>query len=174
MLLSYKGRLPQVAPSAFIEESARVIGDVVVGEEASIWFNAVIRGDIHAIRIGRRSNVQDGTVVHVSHAYPTVVGDGVTVGHNVTLHGCTVGDGALVGMGAVILDGAQVGEESIVGAGSVVPPGAVIPPRTLAVGSPAVPRRELTTAEVEYLRKSANNYIGYMQDYKISEVRGTR
>lgn len=166
MLLAYKGRSPCIAPSAFIEESARVIGDVAVGEESSVWFNVVLRGDVNYIRIGCRTNIQDGTVVHVSSGYPTVIGDEVTVGHNATLHGCTVDDRCLIGMGAVVLDGAVIGEESIVAAGAVVAPGTVIPPRTLALGAPAKPKRGLTPGEIERLGRSADNYIGLMTEYR--------
>lgn len=166
MLLPCRGMRPQIDPSAFVEESARVIGDVVIGADSSVWFNVVIRGDIHFIRIGSRTNIQDGTVIHVSRdTHPTIIGDEVTIGHNVTLHGCTVGDRCLVGMGSVVLDGAVLGEESIIAAGSVVAPGTVVPPRTLAVGSPARPKRELTRDELRQLPQSAANYVQYKHGY---------
>lgn len=167
MLLSHRGRLPRVAPTAFVENSAMVIGDVALGDFSSVWFNVVIRGDVNSIRIGARSNIQDGTVVHVTRqTHSTVIGNDVTIGHNVTLHGCEIGDRCLVGMGAVILDGATVGPDAMVAAGAVVTPDTVIPPRTLAMGSPARVRRELTDDEVDRLKQSAANYIEYMQDYR--------
>ncbi len=167
MLLPHRGRLPRVAPTAFVENSAMVIGDVALGDFSSVWFNVVIRGDVNSIRIGARSNIQDGTVVHVTRqTHSTVIGNDVTIGHNVTLHGCEIGDRCLVGMGAVILDGATVGPDAMVAAGAVVTPGTVIPPRTLAMGSPARVRRELTDDEVDRLKQSAANYIEYMQDYR--------
>lgn len=167
MLLSHSGRRPQVAPSAFIEETSAIVGDVVIGRESSVWFNVVIRGDVNFIRIGDRTNIQDGTVIHVSReTYPTILGDEVTVGHNVTLHGCTVGARCLVGIGAVILDGAELGEESMVAAGSVVSPGTIVPPRSLVMGAPARVKRTLTDAEVQGLKRSAENYVAYMKEYR--------
>jgi len=166
MLLPHRERLPQIADSAFVEDSARVIGDVTLGDKSSVWFNVVIRGDVNFIRIGARTNVQDGTVIHVTRdTHPTVIGDDVTIGHNVTLHGCTVKDRCLIGMGAVVLDGAIIGEDSMIAAGSVVAPGTVVPPRTLAVGAPARPKRPLSDQEVSHLAASAGNYIEYMKDY---------
>ncbi len=136
------------------------MGDVVIGRESSVWFNVVIRGDVNFIRIGDRTNIQDGTVIHVSReTHPTILGDEVTVGHNVTLHGCTVGARCLVGIGAVILDGAELGEESMVAAGSVVSPGTIVPPRSLVMGAPARVKRTLTDAEVQGLKRSAENYV---------------
>ncbi len=172
MLLSHCGILPRIAASAFVEKSAMVIGDVTIGHESSIWFNVVIRGDVHFIRIGDRTNVQDGVVIHVTRkTHPTVVGDEVTIGHNVTLHGCTIGDRCLVGIGAVILDGAVIGEDSMIAAGSVVSPGTLIPPRTLAMGTPARPKRNLSDQEIRHLKESAENYVRYMQDY-VQEAAG--
>jgi len=173
MILSHKGRLPLVDSSAFIEKSAAVIGDVTIGAESSVWFNVVIRGDVNFIRIGRRTNIQDGTVVHVTrNTHPTILGDEVTVGHNVTLHGCTIGHRCLIGIGSTVLDGADIGEESMVAAGSVVSPGTVIPPRTLAIGIPAKVKRNLTPAEIDHLRVSADNYCGYMADYLAESTDG--
>jgi gamma-carbonic anhydrase len=166
MLLPHRGRHPQISPTAFIAQSAQIIGEVSIGAESSVWFNVVIRGDVHYIRIGERTNVQDGTVIHVSrNTHPTVIGDEVTIGHNVTLHGCTIGNRCLIGMGSVILDGALIGDESLIAAGAVVAPGTEIPPRTLAIGSPARPHRLLTAEEIQHLRQSAENYIGYVKDY---------
>ncbi len=166
MLRSHKGRMPQVAPSAFVEDSAVVIGEVSIGEDSSLWFNVVVRGDVNFISIGARTNIQDGTVVHVSHqTHPTIIGNEVTIGHNVTLHGCTLKDRCLIGMGALVLDGAVIGEESMVAAGSVVAPGTRIPPRTLFIGSPARFRRLLTQSEIDHLKESADNYVRYKQVY---------
>ncbi|MEJ2699269.1 MAG: gamma carbonic anhydrase family protein [Desulfuromonadales bacterium] len=167
MLLSHNGRLPRVDPSAFIEESAAVIGDVAIGRESSAWFNVVIRGDVNFIRIGDRTNIQDGTVIHVTRGtHPTILGDEVTIGHNVTLHGCTIGARCLVGIGAIVLDGAEIGEESMVAAGSVVSPGTRVPPRSLIMGTPARVKRTLTDDEVQNLKRSADNYVGYMREYR--------
>ncbi len=166
MLLPYRGLHPRIDPTAFIEESARIIGDVTVGRESSVWFNVVIRGDVNHIRIGDQTNVQDGSVIHVTRdTHPTTLGHRVTIGHNVTLHGCVIEDLCLIGMGAVLLDGVRIGAESLVAAGSVVAPGTIIPPRTLVVGSPARPKRELSGTEIDHLARSAANYVGYMRDY---------
>jgi gamma-carbonic anhydrase len=166
MLVSYKGQMPEVAPSAFVEESARVIGNVSIGKDSSVWFNVVIRGDVNCISIGDCTNIQDGTVVHVSsQTHSTVIGNEVTIGHNATLHGCTVGDRCLIGMGSIILDGAVVGEESMVAAGSVVAPGSVVPPGSLFIGSPARFKRQLTESEINRLRCSAAHYVLHKQTY---------
>jgi carbonic anhydrase/acetyltransferase-like protein (isoleucine patch superfamily) len=157
---SYADHTPVVGEQVFIADTARIIGDVTIGAESSIWYGAVVRGDVHHIRIGRRVNVQDHTVIHVtSGLYPTVIDDDVTIGHRVVLHGCTVRRGALVGMGAIVMDEAEVGEEALVGAGSLVTPGTVIPPRTLVVGSPARVKRPLTEQELVMLRASADHYV---------------
>ena len=166
MLLSHHGRTPKIPVSCFIEESARIIGDVILGEQSSIWFNVVIRGDVNYIHVGHRTNVQDGAVIHVSQKYPAEIGDEVTIGHNATLHGCTVSDGCLIGMGAVLLDGVRIGEESMIAAGSVVVPGTEVPPRSFMVGTPARLRRLLTESEVHSLRVSAANYVEHMREYR--------
>lgn len=153
--------------SAFVEESAQVIGDVVLGEQASVWFNAVIRGDVGPIRIGARTNIQDCCVIHCTKGkFFTTVGDDVTVGHSVTLHGCTVRDRVLVGMGSTIMDGAVIAEDTIVGAGSLVTPGSTFPPGHLVIGSPARARRELTAEERALLERSAANYVEYAQEHR--------
>jgi carbonic anhydrase/acetyltransferase-like protein (isoleucine patch superfamily) len=163
----YAGAVPRLPESAFVAEGALVIGDVEVGERSSIWFGAIVRGDVNAIRIGARTNIQDLSVVHVtSHTHPTSIGDDVTVGHRVTLHGCTVKDRCLIGIGAVVMDGAVIGPDAMVGAGSLVPPGMVVPPGTLALGSPARVKRELTPEEVAFFRRSAENYAGYAERYR--------
>ncbi len=167
MIRRYKEKLPDVDDSAYIEDSAQIIGDVVIGEESSVWFNAVVRGDVNYIRIGQKTNVQDGSVLHVTkETHPLIIGDEVTVGHNVTLHGCTIRDRCLIGMGAVVLDGARVGEDAIVGAGALVTENMVVEPKTLVVGVPARPVRELTHDEVARIRKSAKNYIDYANNYR--------
>jgi carbonic anhydrase/acetyltransferase-like protein (isoleucine patch superfamily) len=166
ILRPFGGKTPIAHPSAFIAEGAVVLGDVEVGEGSSIWFGCVVRGDVNFIRIGARTNVQDLSVLHVtSKTHPTIVGDEVTVGHRVVLHGCTIKDRCLVGIGAVVMDGAVVGPEAVIGAGSLVPPGMVVPPRTLVMGSPAKVKRDLTVEEVEALRRSADNYVEYAARY---------
>ena len=170
MLRPYRGRLPVIDPTAYIDPSAQVIGDVEIGEESSVWMNVVIRGDVNHIRIGRRSNVQDGTIVHVMHdTHPTAIGDEVTIGHGAIVHGCTIEDRVLIGMGAILLNGARVGADSIVAAGSLVPEGRVIPPRSLAMGSPAKVRRTLSDADVASIREYSANYVRYRLDYMTSE-----
>ncbi len=167
MIRKFRGIAPTVPASAFVEESAQVIGDVVLGEHASVWFNAVIRGDVGPIRIGARSNVQDCCVVHCTRGkHHTTVGEDVTVGHSVTLHGCTIGDRVLVGMGSTILDGTEIASDSIVAAGSLVAPGSRFPPRSLIMGAPARVRRALTDAEVEELRRAAEHYIEYAKEHR--------
>ena len=166
MLRTYKGITPRVHPSAFIDESAQVIGDVEIGEESSVWMNAVVRGDVHWIRIGRRSNIQDGTIVHVMNAtHPTTIGNEVTVGHAAVVHGCTIGDRVLIGMSAVLLNGASVGDDSIVAAGTLLTEGTTIPPRSLVMGSPGKVRRTLSDAEIASILQYSQRYVGYRLDY---------
>ncbi len=166
MLLPYKGILPRLGESVYIEESARVIGDVEIGRDSSIWFNAVVRGDVHYIRIGERTNVQDNSTLHVTKdIYPLIIGSDVTIGHNVILHGCTVKDRCLIGMGAIILDNAEVGEDSVIGAGTLVKEGTVIPPGSLVVGVPGRIAREVRPEEKARILRSARNYIEYAKNY---------
>ena len=168
MIRTFQGISPSIHHSAFIEETAVVIGDVIVGEESSIWFNAVVRGDVNHIRIGRRTNIQDLSFIHVTHdTHPTVLGDDVTVGHHVVLHGCTIKDRVLVGMGAILMDGVVIGEDSIVGASSLVTERTVVPPRSLLVGSPARVKRPVTEAELSWIKESARNYIRYARQYLV-------
>jgi carbonic anhydrase/acetyltransferase-like protein (isoleucine patch superfamily) len=167
MLRPYRGTLPRVHHTAYIDDSAQVIGNVEIGEESSVWMAVVIRGDVHRIRIGRRTNVQDGAVVHVmKDAHPTLVGDNVTIGHGAIVHGCTVEDQCLIGMGAILLNGAHVGTQSIVAAGTLVTEGAQIPPRSLVMGSPGKVKRLLTHAEIAEIQLYADRYVQYRLDYQ--------
>jgi carbonic anhydrase/acetyltransferase-like protein (isoleucine patch superfamily) len=167
LIRAFGGKAPRLADSAWVADGAVIIGDVEIGPESSVWFGAVLRGDVNHIRVGARTNLQDYSVLHVtSGTHPTIVGDDVTLGHRATLHGCTVKDRCLVGIGATVMDGAVVGEDAMVAAGSLVPPGMVVPPGMLALGSPAKVRRQLTREEIEYLRKSAANYAGYADQYR--------
>jgi len=178
IILEYKGIKPKIAASSWIAPGASVIGDVIIGEESSIWFGVVIRGDVHKIRIGKRVSVQDLSMIHVTHykkedksdGSPTIIGDDVTIGHKVMLHGCTIEDGCLIGMSATILDDAVIGKESIVGAGALVTKGKKFPPRSLILGSPAKVVRELSDDEVAELYASAKRYVKFMQGYKNSDV----
>ena len=167
MLRPYRGILPRVHPTAYIDESAQVIGDVEIGEESSVWMSAVVRGDVHWIRIGRRSNVQDGTVIHVmNQTHPTTIGDNVTIGHAAVLHGCTIDDQCLIGMGAIVLNGVRVGAGSIVAAGSLLVENMQVPPRSLVMGSPARVRRTLGDADVAEIQMYADRYVSYRLDYQ--------
>ena len=167
MILEHKGITPQLDTSVFVAPNACVIGDVQVGENSSLWFNVIVRGDVNFIRIGSRTNIQDGSVIHVTRkTHPTVIGDDVTVGHSVTLHGCTVHDGSLIGIRAIVLDGAVIGASSLVAAGSVVAPGTQIPPRSLVMGSPARVKRVLTEDECKDIHAIAERYIRYQEDYR--------
>jgi len=166
IIRGFDGTRPKVDPSAFVADNAIVIGDVEVGARSSIWFGAVLRGDVFHIRIGEDTSIQDNSVIHVTHGlYGKTVGSKVTVGHQVTLHGCTVGDLCIVGMGAVILDQAEVGDRCIVGAGALVTPGTKIPAGHLAVGSPARPKRALTEEELTWLEASALHYVELINKY---------
>jgi len=166
MILPFKDLMPKVADSAFIAETAVIIGDVEIGEDSSVWFGSVLRGDVNFIRIGARTNIQDMTVVHVtSNTHATVLEDEVTVGHRVVLHGCHVESGCLIGIGAVLLDGVRVGRNSFVAAGSLITPGTQIPPNSLVMGSPAKVKRELTADELAYLNRSWRNYVELKSKY---------
>ncbi len=166
MLRPYRNLRPHVPATAYVDVSAQVIGDVQIGEDSSIWMNAVLRGDVHSIRIGERSNVQDCAVLHgMRNKHPVVIGSGVTIGHNATVHGCTVEDDVLIGIGAIVLNGALIGRESIIAAGALIPEGVVIPPRSLVAGLPGRVRRTLTDADVESIRTYARNYLDYKEVY---------
>ena len=173
MVHDFKGISPKLAKHTWVASSADVIGDVTCGEDCSIWFGCVVRGDVHYIKIGDRTNIQDLSMIHVTHykkedksdGNPTIIGNDVTVGHRVMLHGCTIEDACLIGMSATILDGAVIGKESIVGAGALVTKGKVFPPRSLIMGSPAKVVRELTDEEVKELYASASRYVKFKEDY---------
>jgi carbonic anhydrase/acetyltransferase-like protein (isoleucine patch superfamily) len=165
MLRGFRDAFPRVHPTAFIDDSAQVIGDVEVGEESSVWMSVVIRGDLHRIRIGRRSNIQDGTMIHVTRTHPVTIGDSVTVGHASILHGCTIEDRCLIGMGAILLNGAHIGNGSIVAAGTLVVEDMNVPPRSLVMGSPGRVKRALTDREVLDVQGYADRYVGYRLDY---------
>jgi len=166
MIRSYQGLSPTIHDSCYVDESAQVIGDVVLGRQSSIWMNAVVRGDVHSIRIGAFSNIQDCSVLHgMRNRYPVTVGDWVTVGHNVTLHGCLVEDTCLVGMGSVILNGARIGQGSIIAAGTVIPENTVIEPHSLVVGVPGKLRRKLGAEDEEMILRYARNYLDYTAAY---------
>jgi len=167
VIITYQGITPKIDPSVFIAEGAKIIGDVEIGKECSVWFNTVVRGDVHYIRIGERTNVQDNCVLHVSHrTHPLVVGSDVTVGHGSVLHGAKIGNSCLIGLGANILDGAEVGDFSFVAAGSLVLEGFHVPTGTLIAGIPARVKRDLTEAERMMLVQSARNYVDYMKTYR--------
>ena len=170
MIREYQGVAPQIDPSAFIAETAVVIGDVHIGEQSSVWYGAVLRGDCFYIRIGNRTNIQDNAVIHVSNGtHATILEDDVTIGHGAMLHGCYVERGALVGIGAIVLDGARIGAYSLVAAGALVTPGTQIPPRSLVMGRPATVKRALTEKEVADLDVFWQNYVGYTAVYKASD-----
>lgn len=175
-LRSYKGIQPQVGDRVYIDSSAVLVGDITLGDDASVWPLVAARGDVNHIRIGARSNIQDGSVLHVTHknaenpqGYPLIIGDNVTVGHKVMLHGCTIGHRVLVGMGAIVLDGVVIQDEVMVGAGSLVPPGKTLESGYLYVGSPVKQARPLTDKERAFLQKSADNYVQNKDDY-LNEV----
>jgi carbonic anhydrase/acetyltransferase-like protein (isoleucine patch superfamily) len=167
MIRSFRGVHPQIHPTAYVDPSAQVIGDVRLGDEASIWCNCTVRGDIYHIRIGDRSNVQDNSVIHVQKGtHPTILEEEVTVGHSVTLHGCYVERGALIGIGAILLDDVRIGTMSLVAAGSLLSPGTIIPPRSLVMGFPAKVKRPLTDEEVANLETFWKNYVDYTREYR--------
>jgi len=174
MVYDFKNFSPKIGKNSWIAPSADVIGDVEIGEDCSIWFGSVVRGDVHYIKIGDRTSIQDLSMVHITHhkkadrsdGSPTVIGSDVTIGHRVMLHGCTIEDACLIGMSATILDNAVIGKESIVGASSLVTKGKVFPPRSLIMGSPAKVVRELTNDEVEELYASAKRYVKFKNEYR--------
>ena len=170
MIKPFNDKQPLIHETAFVADDAIVIGDVEIGEDASIWFGSIIRGDVNHIRIGARTNIQDATVIHVSSkTHATILEDEITVGHRVTLHGCYVESGCLIGIGAILLDGVRVGKNSLVAAGSLLTPGTQIPPGSLVMGSPAKVKRELTENELAHLQKSWRNYVELKGHYAAIE-----
>jgi carbonic anhydrase/acetyltransferase-like protein (isoleucine patch superfamily) len=166
VLRTFRGVSPRIHPTAFIDDSAQVIGDVEIGEESGIWMCAVVRGDVNAIRIGRRTNIQDGTVVHaMTGTHQTTIGDSVTIGHGAIIHGCTIEHQCLIGMGAILLNGAHVGSGSIVAAGTLIVENMKVPPKSLVMGSPGKVRRLLTHAEIAEIQTYADRYVGYRLEY---------
>ncbi|HEV7700539.1 MAG TPA: gamma carbonic anhydrase family protein [Pyrinomonadaceae bacterium] len=166
MIRDFRDKVPRIAASAFIADTALVIGDVEIGEDASVWFGSVIRGDVNYIRVGARTNIQDMTMIHVSSkTHATILEDEITVGHRVTLHGCHVESRCLIGIGAILLDGVRIGNNSLVAAGSLLTTGTQIPPRSLVMGAPAKVKRELTDDELAYLDRSWRNYVELKQHY---------
>ena len=180
MILPYRDYQPQVGQGGWVAPNATLIGDAILGEDVSLWFGVVVRGDVHRIRIGARTNIQDLCLLHITqHAgelrddadgHPTIIGSDCTVGHRVILHGCTVGDLCLIGMGAIILDGAEIGRESIVGAGSVVTPGKKFPPRSLIMGTPAKVVREVGEAQVLEMQASWRRYVELKNEYHQARI----
>lgn len=173
MLKDYLKYSPKIGKKTWIAENAIVIGRCEIGNDSSAWFGVTIRGDVNYIKIGDRSNIQDGSIIHVAHSktedkevgHPTIIGDDVTVGHNVTLHGCKIGNACLIGMSATLLDGCEIGEESKVAAGSLVTQNKKFPPQSLIMGSPAKVVRQLSKDEIENIYKSAQNYVSYKNNY---------
>src|SRR5262245_7610057 len=174
MIRTFQGIKPKIPPSCFIEDTGVVIGDVEMGEQCSVWFHAVVRGDVHYIRIGNRTNVQDLCMLHVTHdTNPLLIGSDVTIGHHVVLHGCTLKDRVLIGMGAILMDGVVIGEDSIVGAGALVTEGTIVPPGSLVLGSPARIKRPVIEKELLWIRESAVNYVKYASQYMASPEKNT-
>jgi carbonic anhydrase/acetyltransferase-like protein (isoleucine patch superfamily) len=169
MLYDYKGIKPDLHETVFVADGVRIIGEVNIEQECSIWYNAVLRGDLAPIRIGRRTNIQDGTIGHVNVNQPLLIGDDVSIGHGAIIHGCTIGKGALIGMGAIILNGAIIGEYTLIGAGSIVTENKIIPPYTLSLGSPARVVRELTAADLNRMKVTTDSYVLKGKEYKQYE-----
>ena len=172
MIRTYQGHTPSFHSSCYIDPSAQLIGDVTLGENSSVWMNAVLRGDVHSIHIGANSNVQDCAVLHGQrHLYSVHVGDWVTIGHNATVHGCILEDAVLIGIGATVLNDSRIGEGSIIAAGAVVPEHTIVPPRTLWAGVPAKLRRQLTDSDHELILTYARNYLDYTKIYLAESAR---
>ncbi len=167
MIKEFQGNKPKIHESVFVAENATIVGDVEIGEDSSVWFGSILRGDVNFIRVGRRTNIQDGSIIHVSSkTHPTVLEDEVTLGHRVTLHGCHIETGCLIGIGAIILDGVRIGRNSLVAAGSLVTPNTKISPRSLVMGSPARVKRELTDDEIYNQARFWQNYTDLLGIYK--------
>lgn len=171
MIIPFKEKIPVIGENVFIAGNVSIIGDVIIGKNSGVWFNAVIRGDVNYIRIGESTNIQDGSVLHVTHKkYPLVIGRDVTVGHNATVHGCIIHDKVLIGMGSVILDNSLINSNSIIAAGSLIKENYVVPEGVLAAGVPAKIIRELKEAEIDMIKQSAVNYAGYAKEYMNSGI----
>ncbi|WP_135612844.1 gamma carbonic anhydrase family protein [Methanococcoides sp. AM1] len=166
MLSKFKDKVPLVDETAFVADSAEIIGDVVVGEHSSIWFNAVLRGDMDKIQIGKRTSIQDNSVIHTDPPLATEIGDDVTVGHGAVLHSCKIGNNVLIGMNSTVLDGVEIGENSIVGANALVPPGKKFPPNSVITGVPGKVRREATPEDVAMIRENAAEYVKLTAEYR--------
>jgi len=165
-MITFKGKSPAIDPTVFVAPGAKIIGDVFIGSESTVWFNAVLRGDEGPITIGNRCSIQDNSTIHLYEDAPVIIGDEVTVGHNVILHGCKVGKRSIIGMGSTILDHAEIGEECIIGANTLIPPGKIIPPRSLVVGSPGKVVRELNEKDFEIIQLSIDSYVQKGYDYR--------
>ena len=167
MIKSFQNIHPKIHETAFVTEDAIIIGDVEIGEQSSVWYGSILRGDVNFIRIGNRTNIQDGTIIHVSrNTHSTILEDEITVGHRVTLHGCYIETGCLIGIGAIILDGARIGANSLIAAGSLVTPNTIIPPRSFVIGTPARIKRELSDEEIKDLQSFWTNYVKLSEIYK--------
>jgi carbonic anhydrase/acetyltransferase-like protein (isoleucine patch superfamily) len=166
MVRNYRGIAPQIAATAYIDPGAHVIGDVAIGERSSVWPTATMRGDIEPIRIGEDTNIQEGTVIHTDHGYPTTIGNRVSIGHSAILHGCTIEDDALIGMGAIVLNGARIGSGAVVAAGALVPEGMEVAADTLVMGTPAKPRRAVSAEEKARFRKGIEGYVERAATYR--------
>jgi carbonic anhydrase/acetyltransferase-like protein (isoleucine patch superfamily) len=174
MIRSYQGRMPTISAGCYVDQSAQVLGDVTLGENSSVWMNAVLRGDVHSIRVGANSNVQDCAVLHGQrNLYAVTVGDWVTIGHNATVHGCTVEDAVLIGMGVVILNNCRIGEGSIIAAGAILPEHTIVPPRTLWAGVPGKQRRTLEDKDHALILQYAQNYLDYTRIYLAETAQAT-
>ncbi|TCP29243.1 carbonic anhydrase/acetyltransferase-like protein (isoleucine patch superfamily) [Scopulibacillus darangshiensis] len=169
MLIPYRSKHPTVDESVYIAEGAKVIGDVTIGEDSSVWFNTVIRGDEAPITIGCQCNIQDNCTLHLYEDQPLILEDRVSIGHNVILHGCKIGCGALVGMGAVVLDGAEIGEQAFIAANTLIPPGKKIPPRTMVMGSPGQVVRELNDKDFDLIQLTIDTYMKKAKEFKASQ-----
>ncbi|UCC80858.1 MAG: gamma carbonic anhydrase family protein [Candidatus Zixiibacteriota bacterium] len=168
MILPYEGESPRIHKSCYIAPDCVIVGNVTIGAESSVWFKAVIRGDINYIKIGTFTNIQDGCIIHVTGGTsPTEIGDHVVVGHGALIHGCRIGDGCLIGMGSIILDNAVIGEGSLIAAGSVIKPGTVVPPNSMMAGNPAVFKRKVSREEIEKFMEWARDYRGYSREYAV-------
>ena len=166
MIRSFRGLTPRIAASAYVDPGAHVIGDVEIGERSSIWPTVVLRGDIEPIRVGAETNIQDGTIIHTDRGFPAIIGDRVSVGHGVVLHGCTIEEDSLIGMGARVLNGARIGHGAVVAAGALVPEGMEVPPDMLVMGTPAKVRRPVSTEEKERFQKGVGGYMERGKQYK--------